>query len=406
MEVRWTPSRSFSPCWHPRAWPTPIRSTPHSHAQGEVVRASDGFVLVPGYEAVNAVLRDAEYQVDDAAYLDQIFPDWRGHPALSTDSLLNLNGADHTRVRTLMARQFTHRRVQALEPAISALTDTLLDAMADRGSGGEPVDFMREFAYALPVAVIAELVGVQNWDRETLKVQARKLTAVLEPLADENDLAAADVAAVDLAGMFAVVTAERRAAPRDDLASALAAVAEREAGRLSEAELVENLMLLLIAGFETTTNLLGNGLRILLDDQAAADGVRSGAVQPADFVEEVLRYDAPVQQTGRRRHTPGVLRGVDIEAGEQIIVMLGAANRDPRRFADPGAFLPGRADAGPASFGAGPHFCLGAALARLEGSVAFGKLLTRFPDIGAGGEPQRRKGLTFRGFECLPVTLR
>ncbi len=376
------------------------------HAQGEVIRAGNGFVLVPGYEAVNAVLRDAEYEVDDAAYLDQIFPGWRGHPALSTDSLLNLNGADHTRVRTLMARQFTHRRVQALEPAISALTDALLDAMADRGSGGEPVDFMREFAYALPVAVIAELVGVHDWDRETLKVQARKLTAVLEPLADEHDLAAADVAAVELAGLFAAVTADRRAAPRDDLASALVAVAEREAGRLSEAELVENLMLLLIAGFETTTNLLGNGLRILLDDEAAADGVRSGAVEPADFVEEVLRYDAPVQQTGRRRHTPGVLRGVDIEAGEQIVVMLGAANRDPRRFADPGAFLPGRADAGLASFGAGPHYCLGAALARLEGTVAFGKLLARFPHIRAGGEPQRRKGLTFRGFECIPVTVR
>ena len=376
------------------------------HAQGEVIRAGNGFVLVPGYEAVNAVLRDAEYQVDDAACLDQIFPGWRGHPALSTDSLLNLNGADHTRVRTLMARQFTHRRVQALQPAISDLTDALLDAMADRGSGGEPVDFMREFAYALPVAVIAELVGVHDWDRETLKVQARKLTAVLEPLADEHDLAAADVAAVELAGLFAAVTADRRAAPRDDLASALVAVAEREAGRLSEAELVENLMLLLIAGFETTTNLLGNGLRILLDDEAAADGVRSGAVEPADFVEEVLRYDAPVQQTGRRRHTPGVLRGVDIEAGEQIVVMLGAANRDPRRFADPDAFLPGRADAGPASFGAGPHYCLGAALARLEGTVAFGKLLARFPHIRAGGEPQRRKGLTFRGFECIPVTVR
>jgi cytochrome P450 len=383
--------------------PYPLYAALHEH--GEVIAAGQGIVLVPGYEAANSVLRDAEYQVDDAAYFDKVVPGWREHPALSTDSLLSLNGTDHTRVRTLMSRQFTHRRVQGLEPAIAALTDSLLDAMAEHGSGGEAVDFMREFAFALPVAVIAELVGVQDWDREELKVLARKLTALLEPMADDNDLAAGDVAAVEMANMFGALTTERRAAPREDLASALAAVAEREAGRLSEAELVENLMLLLIAGFETTTNLLGNGLRILLDDQATADGLRSGALSAADFVEEVLRYDAPVQQTGRRRHTAGVLRGVDIPAGDQVVVMLGAANRDPRRFADPEVFRPGRPDAGPLSFGAGAHFCLGAALARLEGTVAFSKLFTRFPEITAAGEPQRRKGLTFRGFERLPVKL-
>ncbi len=383
--------------------PYPLYAALHEH--GKVVAAGQGLVLVPGYEAANAVLRDAEYQVDDADYFDQAVPDWREHPAWSTDSLLNLNGADHVRVRTLMARQFTHRRVQALEPVIATLTDALLDVMADGGAGGEPVEFMSEFAFALPAAVIAELVGVQDWDRDELKVLARKLTAVLEPLADENDLAMADVAAVDLAGMFTAVMAERRAAPRDDLASALAAVAEREAGRLSEAELVQNLMLLLIAGFETTTNLLGNGLRILLDDRAAADALLTGAFSAAAFVEEVLRYDAPVQQTGRRRYSQGTLEGVAVGPGDQVVVMLGAANRDPRRFADPDVFRPGRADAGPLSFGAGAHFCLGAALARLEGTVAFGKLLARFPGIGAAGEPQRRKGLTFRGFERLPVTL-
>ena len=383
--------------------PYPLYAALHEH--GEVLPAGQGFVLAPGYEAANAVLRDPEYRMDDAEYFDQAFPDWREHPAWSTDSLLNLNGARHTRVRTLMTRQFTHRRVQSLEPAIAAFTDTLLDAMAQRGAGGEPVDFMSEFAFALPVAVIAELIGVRDWDREQLKVLARKLTAVLEPLADKNDLDAADVAAIEMAGMFTAVTADRRAAPRDDLASGLAAVAEREAGRLSEAELIENLMLLLIAGFETTTNLLGNGLRIALDDQVIADGLRSGAIGAADFVEEVLRYDAPVQQTGRRRRTSGVLRGVDIVAGDQVVVMLGAANRDPRRFSDPDDFRPGRADGGPLSFGAGAHFCLGAALARLEGTVAFGKLLERFPGIAAAGEPQRRKGLTFRGYESLPVTL-
>ena len=160
-----------------------------------------------------------------------------------------------------------------------------------------------------------------------------------------------------------------------------------------------------MAGFETTTNLLGNGLRVVLSDPAAGDDLRSGVVPPAAFVEEVLRYDSPVQQTGRRRRSSGELAGVPVGGGEQLVVMLGAANRDPRRFTQPEVFRPGRSEGGPLSFGAGAHFCLGAALARLEGTIAFPRLLRRFPGLAAAGEPERRAGLTFRGFERLPVSL-
>ncbi len=375
------------------------------HSCGEVITAGPGLVLVPGYETANAVLRDSEYLVDDAESLDRIFPGWRDHPALSADGLLNLNGSDHSRLRGLMTRQFTHRRVQALEPAIARLTDSLLAALADGGSGGQPVDFMQDFAFALPVAVICELIGVPDWPTGQLRSLARSLTAVLEPLADEAVLAQADAAAVTLGGMFDELTAERRARPRDDLVSELVAAADSPGSRISQLELVENLILVLVAGFETTTNLLGNGLQIVLSDPAAGDELRTGSVPPAAFVEEVLRYDSPVQQTGRRRRSSGELAGVEVGAGEQLVVMLGAANRDPRRFADPGAFRPGRADAGPLSFGAGAHFCLGAALARLEGAVAFPRVLRRFPRLAAAGQPERRAGLTFRGFEHLPVSL-
>ncbi len=383
--------------------PYPLYAALHEH--GEVIQAGTGFVLVPGYESASAVLRDPEYRVDDAESFDQAFPGWRDHPALSADGLLNLNGQEHTRLRGLMARQFTHRRVQALEPAITRLTDALLDALAEDGAGGRPVDFMQDFAFALPVAVICELIGVPDWDTGQLRPLARSLTAVLEPLAGQAALSQGDAAAVTLAGMFDELTARRRASPRDDLVSELVAAADSPAARISQSELVENLILLLVAGFETTTNLLGNGLQVVLSDPAAGDDLRSGVVPPAAFVEEVLRYDSPVQQTGRRRRSSGELAGVPVGGGEQLVVMLGAANRDPRRFTQPEVFRPGRSEGGPLSFGAGAHFCLGAALARLEGTIAFPRLLRRFPGLAAAGEPERRAGLTFRGFERLPVSL-
>jgi cytochrome P450 len=373
-------------------------------ALGDAV-PTPGLVFVPGYEAVSSVLRDPEYRVNDAEWYDRIYPGWREHPSLDAESLLNLNGADHARIRTLMARTFTFRRVQALEPAIAALTDELLDSMADKGADGSAVDFMREFAFALPVAVICELVGAQEWDIGELRPLARSLTAVLEPFVGEETIAEGDAAAITMAEMFDGLLAQRRAEPKDDLVSQLVAIADARDASISQMELVQNLILLLVAGFETTTNLLGNGVRIVLDEPAVADALRSGGVGPEAFVEEVLRFDSPVQETGRRRANQGQLCGVDVSPDDQVVVMLGAANRDPRRFADPDAFRPERTDAGPLSFGGGAHFCLGAALARLEAAVAFPMLLNRFPKLAAAGEPERRLGLTFRGFEHLPVSV-
>jgi cytochrome P450 len=159
-----------------------------------------------------------------------------------------------------------------------------------------------------------------------------------------------------------------------------------------------------VAGFETTTNLLGNGLQIIMQDPSVGDAVRNGSVAAPAFVEEVLRFDSPVQLTGRIGYET-TLAGVPVAEGADVNTVIGAGNRDPRRFAEPDRFDPARRDGGPLSFGGGAHFCIGAALARLEGAVAFSGLLNRFPKISAAGEPTRRDTFLLRGFDVLPITV-
>lgn len=384
-----------------RADPYPLYAA--LHEQGAVLDA-DGLVLVHGYEAASAVLRDPAFRVGDAAYLDQTMPDWRDHPALTADSLLSLNPPEHTRIRSLLTKAFTARRVAGLEPAIAAMADHLLDDMAARGQNGQPVEFMHDFAFMLPVTVICELIGIPDSDRERFRPLARDLVATLEPLSADQ-LAAADASALELRDYFTALAAERRAHPRDDLMSALAGINDAGDGRLTEDELLDNLTLLLVAGFETTVNLLGNGLRIVLADPIFGEDMMDGLVTVGEFVEEVLRYDSPVQMTSRRQPDAAEVSGLAVAPNTEVIVLLGAANRDPARFNEPNRFNPARANPGPLSFGGGLHFCLGAALARLEAAVAFPRILGRFPRLTAAGDPVRRNGLVLRGFDSLPIVL-
>jgi cytochrome P450 len=217
---------------------------------------------------------------------------------------------------------------------------------------------------------------------------------------------AADKAAVWLDDYLRRLAAQRRAEPRDDLISALTGVSDSSDGRLSDAELLENLALLLVAGFETTTNLLGNGLAVVLASPDLGVAVREGSIPVAAFVEEVLRYDSPVQLTSRRRRDGTLIAGHEVSGRDEVVLLLGSGNRDERRFTGADVFNPQRAVSGPLSFGGGAHFCVGAALARLEAAVAFPRLLARFPMLASAGEPLRRGGLVLRGFDALPVTLR
>jgi cytochrome P450 len=306
-------------------------------------------------------------------------------------SMLSLNPPDHTRLRRLVSSTFTARRVQSLRPAIEAMVAELLDDLA-----GE-TDFIERFAFPLPVNVIGELLGVPAPDRAQFQTLVRDWTRVLDVIT-EDVLERADPAAATIREYLAGLVAERRAAPRDDLLSAL--VAAEEAGdRLSEDELLTMAALLFAAGFETTTNLLANGLVALCRNPGQEFG------DPATAVAELLRYDSPVQIVGRVTWDEVELGGTTVGGGERIVAYLGAGNRDPERFADPHRLDLARTDNAPLSFGGGIHYCLGAPLARLEAQIAFPALLQRFPDIQIG-RPDRRDSLTLRGYTRLPVQAR
>lgn len=375
------------------------------HAHGTVLPIGDGLVLVPGYHAVRSVLSDAEFLVDDAEIFDRTDESWRDHPALNTTNLLNLNGADHARIRELLGRRLTRRRVQELRPMISAHVGRLLDELALQGAGGSPVDYVAAFACPLPAAVICELIGAADWDVPMLRGLAWHLTAVLEPEIDDDVLADADVAMATLSGIFADLVADRRARPRDDLVSDLVAAADAPDARISETELIQNLILLLVAGLECSMNLLGSGLRVLCTEPGLGAGLGAGQVTPASFVEELLRCEPPTEESGRRRTEPGEIDGVAVATDDEIVLLIGAANRDPRRFTEPDLFRPERTDSGSLSFGAGAHFCIGAALARLQSELALPELMRRFPGLVPAGPAVRRPSVISRGFDRLPVSL-
>jgi cytochrome P450 len=385
--------------------PFPYYAALHEH--GPVVDLGGGYAVVVGYDALGRALRNPLLQEEGTDWVRLRWPEVADNPSvrLFAESMLFTGDPGHARVRRLVSKAFTARRVAGLAPAVERLTDGLLDRLAELGAGGAPVDFIAEFAYTLPVTVICELLGVPEQDRQWFRPLVADLAAQLEPVYSDHQLAAADAAALSLTSYFTDLVAERRSAPRDDLVSALVQVRDEDDGRLSDRELLCNLVLLLAAGFETTTNLLGNGLALLLDHPGRPAALRADPSAAPAYVEEFLRLDSPVQLTARWAPQGAVVEGVEVPPGGEVLLLVGAANRDPVRFARPDVFDPGRPANQPLSFGGGPHFCLGAALARLEGRTAFGRLLERFPSLEPAGGRTRRDRLTLRGYATLPVRL-
>ncbi|WP_067507155.1 cytochrome P450 [Actinoplanes sp. TFC3] len=365
-----------------------------------------GAFFVSGYEPADAILRDPIMRTYDSTLLDQHFDDWRDNRgvALFVDSMLRQNPPNHTRMRRLASGVFTARRVGRLRPVIEAQVGDALDELAAHAQDGV-VDVMTHLAYPLPIAVICALLGVPPEDRAQFRRLAEALTAVLEVRFSESEAIAAHAAAKELEAYFEALISIRRQDPRDDLVTALAAAHEAGGDKLTADELLGNLALLLVAGFETTTNLLGNGLRLLLQRPELANRLRADPEFAPAVVEETLRYDPPVQLTERFAGEDRVVAGLPVPAGAELILFLGAANRDPHRFTDPDRFDPDRPGNAPLSFGAGAHYCLGAPLARLEAQVALPALLRRFPQLAAAGEPERRNRLTLRGWAAQPVAL-
>jgi len=312
--------------------------------------------------------------------------------------MLGLDPPDHTRLRKLVAKAFTTRTVENLRPDIERLTDELLDGMDG------VVDVIAALALPLPMAVISQMLGIPADESAVLQPHVRTATQLLEfnPSLDALD-AAAGSNRVIVEHLEALIAA-RRTHPTDDLLSELIHV-EEAGDQLSHDELLATVMLLFGAGFETTTNLIGNGLLALLDHPDQLQRWRDDRALTKTAVEELLRWDSPVQIDGRVLFEDVELHGVPVASGEQFATLLGAANRDPRMFDEPERFDVGRIGPAPMSFGAGIHFCLGAALARAEGHVVFERLLDRFPVIEPGwsDRPVYRDTIVLHGLESLPV---
>jgi cytochrome P450 len=362
-----------------------------------------GWVLTR-YADVMTVLRSPHASAERTAVARQrVAPEFRALYDLRSHSMLNADAPRHTRLRLLVNKAFTPRTVEGLAPFVRNFVDEVLGKARARGQ----MDVMADLAFPLPATVIAEMLGVPPGDRDRFKrwsddtAAAANLPANLSPAVLRQSV----VAMEQLQAYFRGIIAQRRAEPRDDLISALVK-AQEEGDRLSDEELLANSVLLLNAGHETTTNLIGNGTLALLRHPDQLRRLREDPSLIPSAVEELLRYDSPVQFTTRVLKADMELGGKVLRAGQMVLLLLGAANRDPEQFPDPDRLDVGRPDNKHLAFGLGSHFCLGAPLARLEGRLVFEALLRRTPDMRLDGPPpQYRQNFNLRGLESLHVTV-
>jgi len=389
-----------------KADPYPRYAAIREHAPG--FSSAMGFVVFGRYEDCQTVLRDPRFGKGEPGAVWEQYglteDEWAERfdsVATNGRSLLGLDPPDHTRMRKLVSKAFTPRTVERLRPEIVRITDELLH----RFDLTAPVDVIADLALQVPMSVIGEMLGVPEADRAALRPLIRTAVATLEFDPPLEVLEAAAAAARSITARFEDLIAERRARPTDDLLSELVHV-EEEGDQLTHDELLSTVILIYGAGFETTTNLIGNGLLALLDHPDQMRRLREDRSLLKTAVDELLRWDSPVQLDGRQAFEGLEVNGVAVEAGQQVVTMLGSANRDPRVFDDPDRLDVGRDGPAPMSFGSGIHYCLGASLARTEGQVVFERLLDRFGVIEpAWGDerPRYRDSIVLRGLESLPV---
>lgn len=395
-----------------RANPYPFYERLRSQApvHWDAAAGMDGGWVLTRHADVMAALRDPRVSAErlaSAQSADWLPEDYRAAARqvfrAMPHQLLFLDPPDHTRLRGLVSKAFTPRLVEALRPRIIKLANELVDPVQEAGQ----MDVIADLAYPLPAIVIAELLGVPPEDREQFIHWSADFGGFLDGstlTVEEALLALKGVS--DFMDYFRDIIARRRAAPRDDLLQALLTARERD-DALTEDELLANLVLLLAAGHGTTTHLIGNGLLALLrnPDQIQRLVENPGLVPAA--VAELLRYDSPVQLTGRRTQTEIVIGGVTFAAGQHITTILGAANRDPDQFLDPGRLDVGRVENRHLSFGYGIHFCLGAPLAKLEAEIVLSAIIRRLPRLrlaaGAESALEWQPSIVFRGLKSLPV---
>ena len=388
------------------------RSNPHatwqSLREAEPVYRSRifGAWVLTRYDDVLHVLRDQNFTTDRSGVplMQLISRLTRNDPEFSATierNLLTTDGADHLRLRGLVSKAFTPRRIEQLRPKLQAVVDDLLDRAGENGE----MDLIRDLAHPLPVTAIAELLGVPSRDRDLFRAWSADLVQLLDPLQGRGGMAPPRRANRELFAYFKPLLAERRANPRDDLLSAMIAV-EEDGRSLSELDLLALSTLLLVAGHETTANLIGNAVVALLRHRDERKRLAEDPALITRAVDEFLRYDGPIQMTDRAVREDCVIGGKQIRKGQLVAVVLSAANRDPERFSDPDRLDLGRVDNHHLSFGQGNHFCLGSQLAKLEAEIAIGTLVRRFPDFTGNPDPPGWiRSIILRGPVALPLRL-
>jgi pimeloyl-[acyl-carrier protein] synthase len=316
--------------------------------------------------------------------------------------ILYLDPPDHTRIRSLVMRAFTPRAVNRLR----ALIQTLVDDLVNEFGLDRETDFLRDFAYPLPVQVICELLGVPVEDREEFKTWSADLGRGLQIMTATPEIVRkGNVAAARLGEYFRALIDDRRASPLNGFLDDLIA-AEYQGGSLSEDELLATVVLLFFAGHETTVNLMGNGLVALLRARSEWEALCADPALARAAVEEMLRFDTPVQRVSRVALEDIEVAGEQVLAGEMVMVLIGGANRDPAQFHDPDRFMIGRTEGPHLSFAAGPHYCVGATLARAEAEIAMATLAQRCPNLALATEELTfRPNVILRGLESVPVIL-
>jgi cytochrome P450 len=365
-----------------------------------------GSFLCTRYDDVLEVLRSPDFSTDRSGVpaMRWIARMTRGEPEFAgmlERNLLTMDGEDHRRLRGLVSKAFTPRRVAQLRPRLEATAEDLLDRVAKQGE----MELVRDLAHPFPVIAIAELLGVPAADQDRFRGWAAQLVQLLDPFQGSGGAAPMIRATKEIFAYFRPLLAERRAAPRDDLISAMIA-AEQDGQRLDEVDLLALSSLILVAGHETTSNLIGNAVLLLLRFPEERKRLQDDLSLLPSAVDECLRYESPIQLTDRAVVRDCELGGQRLRRNQMVAAVLAAANRDPATFPDPDRFDVGRRDNNHLAFGHGNHFCLGSQLARLEAEVALGALLRRFPNFRGEPEPPAwRRSMIIRGPEAVPIAL-
>jgi pimeloyl-[acyl-carrier protein] synthase len=370
--------------------------------QDPVHQTPMGFWVLTRYDDCVAVLRDARFGREEfQQMLTAVYGGEEGDRL--PRSMLFRDPPDHTRLRALVSKAFTPRVIEQMRDHIQSIVDRLVGRALAQGG----MDVIEDLAYPLPVTVICEMLGVPVGDHASIRGWSADIARSLDAIGLPSDQSIVDrgrVARRALADYFRALMPERRARPQADLLSGLLA-AEEQGDKLSEPEVISMCLLLFIAGHETTVNLIGNGTLALLQHPDQLARVQSDPALVPNAVEELLRYDSPVQRTARITTTEVDFAGHHLDKGTMVVTALGAANRDPAQFPEPDRLDVTRRDVRHISFGFGIHFCLGAPLARVEGQLALGTLLRRAPRLTlAETSPEWRESSVLRGLKRLRVT--